>query len=162
MPLKTLRLLNVQGENAHLFPTDRPHSSTKDHARKLLPQAQHRCLKSRGNTLHIPKSQCPDRRNSRESSRRLAEAPDRQVVDMARPKSSGSRMDRQLERDVCELVRQVTGLQDEADPNLQLALDFVWSNFRCGIAAASGRAGGSASGVRPPATLRLLLCLGFP
>ncbi|GAB1292146.1 Gamma-tubulin complex component 5 [Apodemus speciosus] len=39
-------------------------------------------------------------------------------------------MDRQLERDVCELVRQVTGLQDEADPNFQLALDFVWSNFR--------------------------------
>uniref|UniRef100_A0A0U1RPL6 Tubulin, gamma complex component 5 n=1 Tax=Mus musculus TaxID=10090 RepID=A0A0U1RPL6_MOUSE len=49
---------------------------------------------------------------------------------MARPKSSGSRMDRQLEHDVCELVRQVTGLQDEADPNFQLALDFVWSNFR--------------------------------
>lgn len=56
---------------------------------------------------------------------------------MARPKSSGLRMDRQLEHDVCELVRQVTGLQDEADPNFQLALDFVWSNFRCGIAATS-------------------------
>ncbi|XP_028748425.1 gamma-tubulin complex component 5 isoform X1 [Peromyscus leucopus] len=49
---------------------------------------------------------------------------------MARPKPSGSRMDRQLERDVCELVRRVTGLQDEADPNFQLALDFAWSNFR--------------------------------
>ncbi|MEJ1270753.1 tubulin gamma complex associated protein 5 [Cricetulus griseus] len=49
---------------------------------------------------------------------------------MARPKLSGSRMDRQLERDVCELVRRVTGLRDEADPNFQLALDFAWSNFR--------------------------------
>ncbi|ERE79024.1 gamma-tubulin complex component 5 isoform 1 [Cricetulus griseus] len=39
-------------------------------------------------------------------------------------------MDRQLERDVCELVRRVTGLRDEADPNFQLALDFAWSNFR--------------------------------
>lgn len=56
---------------------------------------------------------------------------------MARPKPSVSRMDRQLERDVCELVRRVTDLQDEADPNFQLALDFAWSNFRCGIAAAS-------------------------
>ncbi|CAH7460214.1 Tubgcp5 [Phodopus roborovskii] len=49
---------------------------------------------------------------------------------MARPKSSGSRMDRQLDRDVCELIRRLTGLQDEADRNFQLALDFVWSNFR--------------------------------
>lgn len=56
---------------------------------------------------------------------------------MARPKPSGSRMDRQLEHDVRELVRQVTGLQDEADSNFQMALDFAWSNFRCGSAAAS-------------------------
>lgn len=77
---------------------------------------------------------------------------------MARPKLSGSRMDRQLERDVCELVRRVTGLRDEADPNFQLALDFAWSNFRCGIAAASesradGRAGpGRGCGLlEPPA-----------
>lgn len=39
-------------------------------------------------------------------------------------------MDRQLEHDVRELVRQVTGLQDEADSNFQMALDFAWSNFR--------------------------------
>lgn len=48
-------------------------------------------------------------------------------------------MDRLLERDVCELVRRVTGLRDQADPNFQLALDFVWSNFRCGVATEGGR-----------------------
>ncbi|XP_026644918.1 gamma-tubulin complex component 5 isoform X1 [Microtus ochrogaster] len=49
---------------------------------------------------------------------------------MARPWASGRRMDRLLEHDVCELVRRVTGLRDQADPNFRLALDFVWSNFR--------------------------------
>ncbi|CAO2614551.1 hypothetical protein LEMLEM_LOCUS16621 [Lemmus lemmus] len=49
---------------------------------------------------------------------------------MARPRASGSPMDRLLERDVCELVQRVTGLRDQADPNFRLALDFVWSNFR--------------------------------
>uniref|UniRef100_A0A8C6RD41 Tubulin, gamma complex component 5 n=1 Tax=Nannospalax galili TaxID=1026970 RepID=A0A8C6RD41_NANGA len=39
-------------------------------------------------------------------------------------------MDRQQERDVCELVRRLTGLQDQADPNFHLALNFAWSNFR--------------------------------
>lgn len=66
-------------------------------------------------------------------------------------------MDRLLERDVCELLRRVTGLLDQADPNFRLALDFVWSNFRCGVSAAGGRAG-----VRPPGSRRLLLCLGLP
>lgn len=88
-------------------------------------------------SLHFSGTQCRASRNSRENSRPSAKTPDRQRVAMARPKPSGSRMDRQLERDVCELVRRVTGLQDEADPNFQLALDFAWSNFRCGIAAAS-------------------------
>ncbi|XP_008059514.1 gamma-tubulin complex component 5 isoform X4 [Carlito syrichta] len=49
---------------------------------------------------------------------------------MARPGPSWSRADTQQERDVRELVRRVTGLQDKADPNFQLALNFVWSNFR--------------------------------
>ncbi|XP_008831874.1 gamma-tubulin complex component 5 isoform X5 [Nannospalax galili] len=49
---------------------------------------------------------------------------------MAGPGWSGSRMDRQQERDVCELVRRLTGLQDQADPNFHLALNFAWSNFR--------------------------------
>ncbi|XP_012503421.1 PREDICTED: gamma-tubulin complex component 5 [Propithecus coquereli] len=49
---------------------------------------------------------------------------------MARPGASWSRLDREQERDVRELVRRVTGLQDEADPNFQLALNFAWSNFR--------------------------------
>ncbi|XP_048185522.1 gamma-tubulin complex component 5 isoform X2 [Perognathus longimembris pacificus] len=46
------------------------------------------------------------------------------------PGRSGSRLDRQQERDVRELIRRVAGLQDEADPNFQLALNFAWSNFR--------------------------------
>lgn len=50
-------------------------------------------------------------------------------------------MDRVLQRDVSELVRRVTGLRDQADPNFRLALDFVWSNFRCGVAAEGGRVG---------------------
>ena len=50
---------------------------------------------------------------------------------MARPSPSWSRLDRQQERDVRELVRHVAGLRDEADPNFQLCLNFAWSNFRC-------------------------------
>ncbi|XP_007533952.1 gamma-tubulin complex component 5 [Erinaceus europaeus] len=49
---------------------------------------------------------------------------------MARPALLGSPLDRQQERDVRELVRHVAGLQDETDPSFQLALNFVWSNFR--------------------------------
>ncbi|XP_045417057.1 gamma-tubulin complex component 5 isoform X5 [Lemur catta] len=49
---------------------------------------------------------------------------------MSRPGPSWSRLDREQERDVRELVRRVTALQDEADPNFQLALNFAWSNFR--------------------------------
>ncbi|XP_019787342.1 gamma-tubulin complex component 5 isoform X1 [Tursiops truncatus] len=49
---------------------------------------------------------------------------------MASPAPSWSRLDRRQERDVRELVRLVTGVQDEADPNFQLALHFAWSNFR--------------------------------
>ncbi|KAM8780197.1 gamma-tubulin complex component 5 [Rhynchonycteris naso] len=50
---------------------------------------------------------------------------------MARPgPPSWSRLDREQERDVRELVRHVVGLRDEADPNFQLCLQFVWSNFR--------------------------------
>ncbi|KAF6079810.1 tubulin gamma complex associated protein 5 [Phyllostomus discolor] len=49
---------------------------------------------------------------------------------MARPGPSWSRLDRQQERDVRELVRHVAGLWDEADPNFQLCLNFAWSNFR--------------------------------
>ncbi|XP_063572409.1 gamma-tubulin complex component 5 isoform X4 [Pongo abelii] len=49
---------------------------------------------------------------------------------MARHGPPWSRVDAQQERDVRELVRGVAGLQDEADPNFQLALNFAWSNFR--------------------------------
>lgn len=49
---------------------------------------------------------------------------------MASLPQSWSRMDRRQERDVRELVRLVAGVQDEADPNFQLALHFAWSNFR--------------------------------
>nr|XP_020848413.1 gamma-tubulin complex component 5 isoform X3 [Phascolarctos cinereus] len=41
-----------------------------------------------------------------------------------------SRLDKQQDRDVRELIRRVSGLQDEADSNFQLALHFAWSNFR--------------------------------
>ncbi|XP_034879790.1 gamma-tubulin complex component 5 isoform X3 [Mirounga leonina] len=49
---------------------------------------------------------------------------------MSRPTLPWGHLDPQQERDVRELVRHVAGLQDEADPNFQLALHFVWSNFR--------------------------------
>ncbi|XP_049638624.1 gamma-tubulin complex component 5 [Suncus etruscus] len=45
---------------------------------------------------------------------------------MALPGPSANRQD----RDVRALIRLVAGLQDEADPNFQLALHFAWSNFR--------------------------------
>ncbi|KAG8519334.1 Gamma-tubulin complex component 5 [Galemys pyrenaicus] len=51
---------------------------------------------------------------------------------MDRPGPSWGRMDRQQDRDVRELIHHLAGLQDEADPNFQLALHFAWSNFRCG------------------------------
>lgn len=50
---------------------------------------------------------------------------------MARPETSWRRLNPHLERDVRELVRQVAGLQDDADPNFQFCLHFAWSNFRC-------------------------------
>ncbi|XP_032115888.1 gamma-tubulin complex component 5 isoform X4 [Sapajus apella] len=49
---------------------------------------------------------------------------------MARHGQPWSRLDAQQERDVRELIRSVAGLQDETDPNFQLALNFAWSNFR--------------------------------
>uniref|UniRef100_A0A8D2IEB9 Gamma-tubulin complex component n=1 Tax=Urocitellus parryii TaxID=9999 RepID=A0A8D2IEB9_UROPR len=49
---------------------------------------------------------------------------------MARLVPSWTRLDKQQERDVRDLIRRVSGLQDEADPNFQLALNFAWSNFR--------------------------------
>ncbi|XP_049761433.1 gamma-tubulin complex component 5 isoform X3 [Elephas maximus indicus] len=49
---------------------------------------------------------------------------------MAGPRPPWSRLERQQELQVRELVRRVTGLQDEADPNFQLAQHFAWSNFR--------------------------------
>ncbi|XP_032198221.1 gamma-tubulin complex component 5 isoform X3 [Mustela erminea] len=49
---------------------------------------------------------------------------------MSRPTVSWGQLDPQQERDVRELIRHVAGLQDEADPNFQLALHFAWSNFR--------------------------------
>lgn len=55
----------------------------------------------------------------------------RNAWDMARLVPSWTRLDKQQERDVRELIRRVSGLQDEADPNFQLALNFAWSNFRC-------------------------------
>ncbi|XP_044926503.1 gamma-tubulin complex component 5 isoform X3 [Mustela putorius furo] len=49
---------------------------------------------------------------------------------MSRSTASWGQLDPQQERDVRELIRHVAGLQDEADPNFQLALHFAWSNFR--------------------------------
>uniref|UniRef100_A0A8C7AFJ9 Tubulin gamma complex associated protein 5 n=1 Tax=Neovison vison TaxID=452646 RepID=A0A8C7AFJ9_NEOVI len=49
---------------------------------------------------------------------------------MSRPTVPWGQLDQQQERDVRELIRHVAGLQDEADPNFQLALHFAWSNFR--------------------------------
>nr|XP_055182065.1 gamma-tubulin complex component 5 isoform X5 [Nyctereutes procyonoides] len=49
---------------------------------------------------------------------------------MSRSALSWGPQDAQQERDVRQLVRHVAGLQDEADPNFQLALHFAWSNFR--------------------------------
>uniref|UniRef100_A0A8C5YL90 Gamma-tubulin complex component n=1 Tax=Marmota marmota marmota TaxID=9994 RepID=A0A8C5YL90_MARMA len=49
---------------------------------------------------------------------------------MARLVPAWTRLDKQQERDVRELIRRVSGLHDEADPNFQLALNFAWSNFR--------------------------------
>lgn len=62
---------------------------------------------------------------------------------MASLPPSWSRLDRRQERDVRELVRLVAGVQDEADPNFQLALHFAWSNFRCGRGIAAGEGKGS-------------------
>lgn len=62
---------------------------------------------------------------------------------MARPVPSWSRLDRQLDCDVRELIRRVAGLQEEADPNFQLSLNFAWSNFRC---AARWRPDGAGKG----------------
>ncbi|XP_059228046.1 gamma-tubulin complex component 5 [Mustela nigripes] len=49
---------------------------------------------------------------------------------MSRSTASWGQLDPQQERDVRELIRHVAGLQEEADPNFQLALHFAWSNFR--------------------------------
>ncbi|XP_074256259.1 gamma-tubulin complex component 5 isoform X6 [Saimiri boliviensis] len=49
---------------------------------------------------------------------------------MARHGQPWSRLDAQQERDVRALIRSVAGLQDETDPNFQLAQNFAWSNFR--------------------------------
>lgn len=57
---------------------------------------------------------------------------------MARPGPAWSRLSPQQERDVRELVGQVAGLRDEADPNFQLCLRFAWSNFRCGARRRGG------------------------
>lgn len=40
------------------------------------------------------------------------------------------RAESQREQDLRALIRRVTGLRDEADPNFQLALNFAWSNVR--------------------------------
>ena len=88
--------------------------------------------------------------NSRESWRDLAKNGG-SAGGMASLPQSWSRMDRRQERDVRELVRLVAGVQDEADPNFQLALQFAWSNFRCGSGIAAGEGKGLASCVPRPA-----------
>ena len=79
--------------------------------------------------------------NSRESGRNLAESGG-SAGGMASPAPSWTRLDPQQERDVRELIRLVSGVQDEADPNFQLALHFAWSNFRCGRGTRDGRVSG--------------------
>ena len=90
--------------------------------------------------------------NSRESWRDLAKDGG-SAGGMASVPPSWSRLDRRQERDVRELVRLVAGVQDEADPNFQLALHFAWSNFRCGrgVTAGEGKGRGLASCVARPA-----------
>ena len=90
--------------------------------------------------------------NSRESWRDLAKNGG-SAGGMASVPPSWSRLDRRQERDVRELVRLVAGVQDEADPNFQLALHFAWSNFRCGrgVTAGEGKGRGLASCVARPA-----------
>lgn len=70
--------------------------------------------------------------DSRESRRHPARIGAQERRKMARPGPAWSRLSPQQERDVRELVGQVAGLRDEADPNFQLCLHFAWSNFRCG------------------------------
>lgn len=142
----------MQAERAHILTAQGRTASRKTRSCckqvPRHPRAQHDCCRdSRRHSPHFRRRRGRASRKSRESSLRAAETSDRQVADMARPWASGSRMDRLLERDVCELVRRVTGLQDQADPNFRLALDFVWSNFRCWVTAVGGRSGGRGCGL---------------
>ncbi|KAJ7993358.1 hypothetical protein DPEC_G00271590 [Dallia pectoralis] len=41
-----------------------------------------------------------------------------------------SKFEIETEREVKNLIRQISGIQDEQDQNFQLALKFTWSNFR--------------------------------
>lgn len=81
---------------------------------------------------------------------------------MASPAPSWSRLDGRQERDVRELVRLVAGVQDEADPNFQLALHFAWSNFRCGRGTGAGDGRGLARCAARGATGRAPARLAAP
>ncbi|KAK2110689.1 hypothetical protein P7K49_010435 [Saguinus oedipus] len=62
-----------------------------------------------------------------------------------------SRLDPQEERDLRKLIWSVAGLQEETDPNFQLALNFVWSNLRRAAQRGAGQGGGGAAqGIAAP------------
>uniref|UniRef100_A0A6Q2YJ83 Gamma-tubulin complex component n=1 Tax=Esox lucius TaxID=8010 RepID=A0A6Q2YJ83_ESOLU len=41
-----------------------------------------------------------------------------------------SKFEKETEKEVKNLIKQISGIQDEGDQNFQLALKFTWSNFR--------------------------------
>ena len=94
---------------------------------------------SRDSVLRLSEAQRSGSVNSRESGGESRESGHKLAVgrcgrscgSMSRPALHWGQLNPQQERDVRELVRHVAGLQDEADPNFQLALHFAWSNFRC-------------------------------
>ncbi|KAK2105084.1 hypothetical protein P7K49_014598 [Saguinus oedipus] len=71
---------------------------------------------------------------------------------MARHMQPWSQLDPQEERDLPEIVWSVASLQDEKDPNFQLALNFAWSNLRCG----AGRGGAAWRGLSVGASGRVV------
>lgn len=113
-----------------------------------------RSANSRDSFRSLSESQSTGSVNSRENGHNTAEVLCRgSSGNMSRSTASWGQLDPQQERDVRELIRHVAGLQDEADPNFQLALHFAWSNFRCGRgsrAEARDRKGSSSIlGARP-------------
>lgn len=110
--------------------------------RTQAPAWKQRSVKAnyRDSVLRLSEAQRSGSVNSRESGHKLAEGRcGRSFGSMSWPALHWGQLNPQQERDVRELVRHVAGLQDEADPNFQLALHFAWSNFRCAARLPGGR-----------------------